>query len=166
MRLPNRNEFALAASALVVLLFASWLRRGEKIARLEANLAAKPKIEYKDRIVEKRVVVKGPVRVVKVVVKSPDGTTTTQSISDKAEETVETDKARDVEKVETPICPPPRRAPSRFFGFVVGRDGYQGSWIKGVRAGINVLENWDLGANVVRERSGASVVGGDISFRW
>lgn len=165
-RLPSRNELAVAAAFLLVLLFASWLRRGERIATLEAALAAKPKVEFRDRIVEKRVVVRGPVRVVKEVVQAPDGTKTTRTETDRASETVSTDKDRDVARVETPVCPPPRRLPSRFAGVIMGADGYAGSWVKGVRGGINVMENWDLGGNVLREKSGATVLGGDVTFRW
>ncbi len=159
---PSRNEVLVALAFAVVFLFASWLRRGEKIAALESDLAAKPRVEYRDRIVEKRVVVKGPSRIIKV--KGPDGTVTTTT--DRAPETVSTEKDRDVENTETPICPPPYRPKSRYVGLIVGKDGYQGSWVKGVRGGINVIENWDLGVNLIRDRSGDSAVGGDLSFRW
>lgn len=162
LRLPSKGEAALIGLALVVFLFASWLRRGERIAVLEQALAAKPKVEFRDRVVEKKVVVKGSVRVVKV--EAPDGTKTTTV--DRAPETVTTDKDRDVARTETPVCPPPRRLPSRYAGVIMGADGYAGSWVKGARGGINVLENWDLGGNVSREKSGATVVGGDIIFRW
>lgn len=161
-RLPSRNELAIAGAALLVLLFASWLRRGEKIAVLESEFAAKPRVEFRDRVVEKRIVVKGPVHV--VTVQAPDGSKMTTV--DRAPETVSTDKDRDVSRVETPICPQPHRVPSRYVGPIFGKDGYAGSWVKGARGGINVLENWDLGANLVREKSGATVVGGDVVFRW
>ncbi len=162
LRLPNRNEVAIAVAAAVVLLFASWLRRGEKIAALEADLAAKPRVEFRDRVVEKRVVVKGPIRIVKV--QAADGSVTTTT--DRAPETVSTDKDKDVVKIETPICPPPSRPKSRYVGLIWGANGYRGSWVKGARAGINVLENWDLGANIVLEKSGETVPGAEISFRW
>ncbi len=162
LRLPSRSELAICAAALLVLLFASWLRRGEKIAVLEAALDAKPRVEFRDRVVEKRVVVKGPVHVVTVQAKDGSKTVTV----DRAPETISTDKARDVNRTETPICPPPYRAKSRYAGLIVGANGYQGSWVKGIRAGINVFDSWDFGGNAVRERSGATVIGGDIIFRW
>lgn len=165
-RLPSRNEVAVAAAFLLVLLFASWLRRGEKIAALEAQLAEKPKVEFRDRVVEKRVVVRGPVRVVKEVVQAPDGTKTTRTETDRAPETVSTDKDRDVARVETPVCPPPTRPKSRYAGLILGTDGYAGSPVKGARVGLNVWQSWDLGVNVSRESSGASVVGGEVVFRW
>jgi hypothetical protein len=161
LRLPNRNEVAIAAVALLVLLFASWLRRGEKIASLESQLAAKPRVEFRDKIVEKRVVVKGPVHTVTVLAKDGSKTTTT----DRAPETVSTDKAKDAIRVETPICPPTHRQ-TRYAGLIFGADGYGGSWVKGFRGGINVFENWDLGGNVLRERSGETVLGGEVVLRW
>jgi hypothetical protein len=159
-RLPTRNEIAVGSAALLVLLFASWLRRGEEIASLKTIIAAKPRVEFRDRIVEKRVVVKGDVRIVREVVKAPDGTVTSRT------ETVTTDKDRDVVRIETPVCPAPHRAPARYVGLIWGADGYGGSWVKGARGGINVLENWDLGGNLAREKNGATVLGGDVTFRW
>lgn len=162
LRLPSRNEAALIGLAVLALLFASWLRRGEKISSLEAQLAAKPMVEFRDRVVEKRVVEKGPVHFVKVV--APDGTKTTTV--DRAAVVVTTDKASDHERKETPICPQPHRAPTRYFGPTWGKDGFAGSWVKGARGGINVMENWDLGGNLSRERDGAVVVGAETIFRW
>lgn len=160
------KNIQIAGAALLVLVSASWLRRGEKIASLESALAAKPLVEFRDRVVEKRVVVKGDVRIVREVVKAPDGTVTSRTETARAPETVTTDKDRDVVRVETPICPAPHKVPARYAGLIWGADGYGGSWVKGARGGINVLENWDLGGNLAREKNGATVLGGDVTFRW
>ncbi len=161
-RLPSRNEVSIAVGFVLVFLFASWLRRGEKIAALESELAAKPRVEFRDRVVEKRVVVKGPIRIIKV--QSADGTVTTTT--DRAPEIVSTDKDKEITRVETPICPAARAVSSRYIGLIAGAAGYGGSWIKGFRGGVNILDNWDLGANVTREKSGATVFGADLTFRW
>lgn len=65
-------------------------------------LRARPTVEFRDRIVEKRMVVRGPVRIVKDVVKAPDGTITTRTTTDKGIETTNVDKAKDSERTETP----------------------------------------------------------------
>lgn len=112
VRLPTKGEAAIAAGAAVVLLLASWAHRGDRIKALEAALGAKPKIEFRDRVVEKRVVLRGPVKIVKV--EAPDGTKTTTT--ERAPETISTDKDRDVARVETPICPQPDRPRTWGFG--------------------------------------------------
>lgn len=162
LRLPSKGEAALIGAALVVLLFVSWLRRGERIAVLEQAVAAKPRVEFRDRIVEKRVVVKGPVRVVKV--EAPDGTKTTTV--DRAAETISTDKDRDVARSETPVCAPPRPAKTRVAGVLFGPHGFGGSWVEGGRLGLTFVDTWDLAARVQRMPSGSVGVGADASFRW
>lgn len=62
------------------------------------NLNGKPTVQFRDRVVEKRVVIKGAVKV--VTVQAPDGTKTTTV--DRAPETVTTDKDRDKERLEIP----------------------------------------------------------------
>lgn len=67
-----------------------------------AALRGRPSVELKDRIVEKRVVVRGPVRIIKDLVKAPDGTITTRTTIDRAAETVTSDKDREKERIEAP----------------------------------------------------------------
>lgn len=78
-------------------------------------LRGRPTVQFRDRIVEKRVVVKGPVRIVKDVVKAPDGTITTRTTTDKGVETTNVDKAKDVERIETPPQVPDS-PPYRYIG--------------------------------------------------
>ena len=92
------DQRLLVLLVAVVLLAAVAKRQQETIAALRAR----PAVEFRDRVVEKRVVVRGPVRVVKEVVKAPDGTETTRTTTDRAGETVTTDKDREKERTETP----------------------------------------------------------------
>lgn len=89
---------ALILAVAVVGLLAVAKRQQETIGALRSR----PAVEFRDRVVEKRVVLRGPVRVVKEVVKAPDGTETTRTVTDRSPETVTTDKDREKERTETP----------------------------------------------------------------
>lgn len=154
LRLPSRNEAALIALAIIVLLFVSWLRRGEKIATLEAALAAKPRVEFRDRIVEKKVTVRGPVQVVTVIAK--DGTKTITA--NRAGETVTSDKARDLERTETPICPAPYQARTRYVHLAGDAAGPYGGDI-----GLTLWDRWDVGVTGDWRRQ---AVGAQVGLRW
>jgi len=81
--------------------------------RQHEALQRRPQVEFVERVVEKRVIVRGPVRIIKDVVKAPDGTITTRTTTDRAAETVTSDKARDTERTEAPAA---SAAPSRYVG--------------------------------------------------
>lgn len=101
LRLPTRGELEIAGCAALVFFFVAWQRRGEQIAARDAVIAAKPRVEFRDRIIEKRVTVRGPIQIVKV--RTPDGTVTTTT--NRSGETVTADKDRALERSETPVCP-------------------------------------------------------------
>lgn len=124
----------LVLAVVVVGLLAVAKRQHETITMLRAA----PTVEFRDRIVEKRVVVRGPVHVVKV--KSPDGTVTTTT--DRAPETVTTDKDRDKERIEIPpaIADPDRR--TRYFG--AGVDPARPDFVR-ARTGLTVFGAFDAG---------------------
>ena len=129
---------ALVLAVVVVGLLAMAKRQHETITLLRAA----PTVEFRDRVVEKRVVIRGPVRIVKEVVKAPDGTTTTTTTTDRAPETVTTDKDRDKERVEIPQQVPkdPRR--TRYVG--VGVDpAHPRLWR--ARTGLTVFGRFDAG---------------------
>ena len=84
------RQIVLAVAVVGLLALAK--RQHETITLLRQA----PTVQFRDRIVEKRVVVRGAVKVVKV--KAPDGTVTTTT--DRAPETVTTDKEREKERVE------------------------------------------------------------------
>lgn len=107
----ERRTIILALA--VAFLLALSKRQHERIAALENAPAA---VVFHDRIVEKRVLVRGPVRIVKEVVKAPDGTVTTRTTTDKAPETTTTDKAKDVERVEVPPQVADAPLPYRYIG--------------------------------------------------
>jgi hypothetical protein len=146
----------LGAVAFLLFLIFSFIKQGQRIAVLEAALAAKPRVEFKDRVVEKRVVVKGPVHVVKV--ENADGSKTTTV--DRAVETVNVDRDREHDRVETPVTVPGTEAKTRYAGVLAGSRG-----LAGVRAGISLGRSWDLGAVVVR-RDRSNSVGAELTFRW
>lgn len=156
LRLPNRNEAALIGLAVLALLFASWLRRGEKIAVLEAQLAAKPRVEFRDRVVEHKVVVKGPTHV--VTVQAPDGTKTTTV--DRAPETISSDKDRDTQRVETPICPAPYRAKTRYAGVALAPDAWDRPRLS---LGLTFADRVDVGGYFDTRYS---AFGLESRFRW
>ncbi len=161
LRWPTKSEATVGAALLLVALFISWAHRGARIAELETAMAAKPRVEFRDRVVEKKVRVAGPVHV--VTVQAPDGTKTTTV--DRAVVTTTTDKARDTERTETPVCLPPRSPRTRFAGLLLGPDG-TGSWIEGARGGLNLFDRIDVAASFRRRRGGGTAFGGDVSFRW
>lgn len=106
------------------------------------TLRAHPSVEYRDRIVEKRVVAKGPVRIVKV--KAPDGTVTTTT--DRAPETITTDRERDKERLEIPPQLPPVAQRNRYAGLGVNPLDYTHQW-RG-RGGITLFGALDAGVAV------------------
>jgi hypothetical protein len=104
-RLPSRSELELAGLVALAFFIAAYKAERDKRVARDTIIAMKPRVEYRDRVVEKRVVVRGPTRIVKV--EAPDGTKTTTI--DKGAETATTDKDRDLARSETPVCPPPDR---------------------------------------------------------
>lgn len=106
-------------------------------------LHARPTVEFRDRIVEKRVLVRGPVRIVKDVVKAPDGTVTTRTTTDKAPETVSTDKAKEVDRIETPPKLPDAPRLSRYVG--VALDPFDHGMPKRARVGLTLWQRVDAG---------------------
>lgn len=96
LRLPTRGEAELIGIIAFVLLFASWLRRGEAIKTRDAVIAAKPTIE--ERIVEKRI--EGPVRVVEKIIKSADGACSIERVTERGPVVIE----RAAEHTERPVC--------------------------------------------------------------
>jgi hypothetical protein len=106
----ERRELILVVALVGLLAMAK--RQHETITALRAR----PAVKFRDRIVEKRVVVKGPVRIVKEVVKAPDGTETTRTTTDRAVETVNVDKDSEKERVEVPPQVPDAPLPYRYIG--------------------------------------------------
>lgn len=106
-------------------------------------LRARPTVEFRDRVVEKRVVVRGPVRIVKEVVKAVDGTLTTRTITDRAAETINTDKDREKTRVETPPTLPPDSARTRYVGLAL--DPFDRGMPKRARAGLTFWNCLDAG---------------------
>ncbi len=124
---------ALILAVAFVGLLALAKRQHETIAFLRGR----PTVDVRERIVEKRVVVRGPVRVVKI--QAPDGTVTTTT--DRAPETVVTDKDREKERTETP---PQLGGAERTRYAGVGVDPARPRLWR-VRTGLNVLGAFDLG---------------------
>ncbi len=109
-QLWDRRAILLALA--VAFLLALTKRQHETIVALRQA----PTVEFRDRVVEKRVLVRGPVRIIKSVVKAPDGTTTTNTTTDKAPETTTTDKAKEADRVEVPPHMPDAPLPYRYIG--------------------------------------------------
>lgn len=108
-----------------------------------AALRARPTVAFRDRIVEKRVVVRGPVRIVKDVVKAPDGTITTRTVTDKAPETTSTDKDKVAERIETPPQVLDAPVPYRYIGVALAPLNWQHPRVS---AGFALGRHLDLGA--------------------
>lgn len=101
-----------------VVLLALLLGVGALVRQQHATINAlrqTPTVEFRDRVVEKKVFVRGPVRIVKDVVKAPDGTVTTRTTTDKAPETTVTDNSKEVERLEVPPAVP-QAIPYRYIG--------------------------------------------------
>lgn len=130
---------ALVLAVAVAFLLALAKRQHETITVLRGA----PTIEFRDRIVEKRVVVRGPVRIIKNVVKAPDGTITTHITTDKAPETATTDKAKEAERVEIPPRVPDAPLPYRYVGVALQPLDWQHPRVS---AGFAVGRHLDLGA--------------------
>lgn len=118
----------------VVGLLALAKRQRETIVALRQA----PTVQFRDRIVEKRVVVRGAVKVVKV--KAPDGTVTTTT--DRSPETVTTDKDREKERVEVPPQLPQFEARTRYFGVGVNPANPR---LWRARTGLTVFGKFDAG---------------------
>jgi hypothetical protein len=163
--LKKRDTWYLILIVLLALAFDHARKRADAA---EAIIATRPSIhteaEQKTQIVR----VSGPVRYETKTVYVP-GTTQIQYVDRvvmRDPVTTTTEKETEVKRDVAPACPPPYRPKTRFAGLIFGGDGYQGSWVKGARGGIDVFDRLDLGVNLVREKQGATVLGGDVSFRW
>lgn len=132
---------ALVLAIAVVGLLALAKRQHEMITLLRAA----PTVQFRDRIVEKRVVVRGPVHVVKEVVKAPDGTVITHVTTDLAPETVTTDKEMERERVEVPPQAPDSTRRTRYAGF--GFDPARPRLWR-ARTGLTVFRAFDAGMAV------------------
>ncbi len=153
---------------MIVLLALAFDHARKRADSAESLLAARPAVHEDAKQAVQIVRVSGPVRIETKTVYVP-GTTTVQYVDrvvDRAPVTTTTDKESEVVKVVTPACPQAYRPKTRYAGLIFGGDGYANSWVKGARAGLTVYDRWDLGANAVRERSGSTAFGGDVSFRW
>lgn len=128
----ERRTLVLAVAVVGLLALAK--RQHETITLLRGA----PTVQFRDRVVEKRVVVRGPVHVVKV--KSPDGTVTTTT--DRAPETVTTDKDRDKERIEIPPAIPDPVRRTRYFG--AGVDPARPDFVR-ARTGLTVFGTFDAG---------------------
>lgn len=155
LRLPSRSELELIGLAALVFFVAAYKRESEKVAARDAIIAMKPRVEFRDRVVEKRVVVKGPVRVVREEL--PDGTKRTTT--DRGAETIATDKSRDLARTETPVCPPPERAKTVAFGGGVNlRDLIQEKRVK--RGSLGVSKSFgDLSLSLGHDVGGPAKLG-------
>src|SRR3990172_1826875 len=98
LRLPSRSEAELLGFAVFVLLFASWLRRGEAIKTRDTIIAAKPMIEDRIQLVR----VEAPVRIIEKIVKSADGSCSIERTTDRGTVTTKTES----ERKETSVCLP------------------------------------------------------------
>lgn len=135
LRLPTRSEACVAGAALLILLFASWQRRGEKISALEAQLAAKPMVE--ERVKEVRV--EGPVRVVEKFVVGPAGACV---LDERTTERGATTTTTEAEHEERPICAPEYSAHTRYAGLAL--DPLDARRPR-LRAGVTLFDRLDLG---------------------
>ena len=108
--------------------------------RQHEALQARPRVEFVERVVEKRVIVRGPVRIIKDVVKAPDGTITTRTTTDRSAETVTSDKARDTERTEAPAA---AASPGRYVGLSVNPLDWKRPRIG---AGLAIGAHLDMGA--------------------
>lgn len=154
LRLPTRGEAALAGAFALVLLFASWLRRGEKIAALEAQLAARPSVESHKRSETKKRT--GPKRTETRTTISPDGTKTIDRVE--TIESQETNTRAESESISKPVqayttprwlvgaatSPLDRSALSAFAGATIG-------------GRLDLTVGWDFyGESKTRPRIGAA----------
>ena len=107
-------------------------------------LHARPTVQFRDRIVEKRVIVRGPVRIVKDIVKAPDGTVTIRTTTDRSPETVTSDKDHGIERVETPPVIPEAPRRMRYVGLAL--NPFDHGMPERARAGLTMWDRLDLGA--------------------
>ena len=152
LRLPKPGELALIGLALLVLLFASWLRRGEKIASLETQLRAKPLVETKivERVVVKKVA--GPVRVVEKITTAKSGERVVERTIERASVVSEKGSSSEVSIVELPVivAPADRIARPRWYvgaGYAPAIAGSSG-WA--ARIGLCFGGRLDLGYRFAR----------------
>jgi hypothetical protein len=162
LRLPSRNEAALIGLALLVLLFASWLRRGEKIASLEALLAAKPLVESSRKEEKAKDVKRGPSKTTTKTTFDPNTgkKLAVEKVKESGASEEHTASKSEEARKETPICPQPHHAPTRYIGVAAGLDEWKKPRISG---GLTFAERLDVGAYYDSRYSAA---GAESRYRW
>jgi hypothetical protein len=125
-------------AALVVLLALA----GQKIMEQDRAIAAKPKIEYREKIVERKVQVRvaGPVRVEEKITEGPGRERVIERVVYKEAVKTDTETGREssVDRKEEAACPPAPRAKSRHLVAEFGASG--GGVPFGLRGGMSFLD--------------------------
>lgn len=114
---------------------------GARIMSLERAIAAKPKIEYRDKIVEKKVQVKvaGAVRIEEKIIEGPGRERVIERIvyRDPVKTDTETGRESVTERKEEAACPPAPSVKSRHLAVEFGPSS--GAVPIGVRGGMSFL---------------------------
>src|SRR3990167_667968 len=141
---PDRREKVLASAGLALLALA--LVQDSRIRELKTVLAAKPKIEYREKIVEKRVEVKvaGPVRIVEKIVTRPDGAseTTRETFREATRTESGTERASEQDRKEAPMGLPARSHPRWAH---VALDPFGSFLPRRASAGLTLWDRLDVG---------------------
>lgn len=130
---------ALILATIAVGLFAFSVRAVQRVMRLEADLAAKPRVVEKVVVKTETKKIQGPVRVVEKLVEGK----VVERVVYKDPVVTETKKDAEKDHVETPICPAPHAAPTRFAGLLVPPTGNPADLI--VHGGVTLGEHIDFG---------------------
>lgn len=142
--LPSLAEIyehrAKLLAAAAVFFFAAWLRRGERVASLEATLAARPQIN--DARKASLDVKRGPVKIIRKTTVAPDGTKTTEQSREVAAE--ERHSAQESDHQEKPACPAAAPAPRYLAGFVIDPRSAVPALSIAPRVGITIGGRLDL----------------------
>lgn len=162
--LLKRAEFYVVL--VILLLLAACLRYRALYRADELALAQRPKVEFRERIVERKVQVKvaGPVRVVEHIVELPGGGRTIEREVDKSAVKTDTSSGRElaVDRREEPACPPaPRRWRHTVLDFAPGASGLVPV---GLHGGVTLWDAFILEGSA--RWGGLDRIGAGVGVRW
>lgn len=140
-KLVWENRLAALCALCLALLLVVWGLM-QHIGKLNATLAAKPKVEYSKQVVEKKVVVAGPERVVEKIREVPGGERIVERTIYRDVVRTETGTDTNVDRKEAPVGLPATRK-SRYVG--LGLDPLAPEKPR-LRAGLTFWDRLDLGA--------------------
>lgn len=156
LRLPNAFEFILALSVALLFFMALSARRGQRIATLEAVLAARPATEEQVRLVR----VSGPIQWRTRIETKPGGEKIIERWRSAGPSEVREDRSHE----ETPACAPETPRKSRWASVTIAPGDIPKPYsIHRAAAGITLWDRLDIGGSYDWRYNAAGI---DVGVRF